>query len=310
MPPSPFHPDLRRTARVLPRSVPQALLKHASRAGSALAARRRPPNDVQVITVAATRLRLHGASSSTADGPASPALLWMHGGGFTFGSAAQDDAFCRRIARELGIIVAAVDYRLAPEHPFPTPLEDCHDALAWLAQRPDVDDTRIAIGGASAGGALAASLALLCRRRDEVAPAFQLLSYPMLDDRTTLRNDIDEQHLRLWNVRANRRAWQSYLDQPPGNEHIPDLAAPARAGRLDGLPAAWVGVGSLDLLHDEDLAYADRLRAAGVACETEVVPGAFHGFDAVCRHASVSADYRAALIDALRRAGITGSEHS
>jgi acetyl esterase/lipase len=305
-----FHPDLRRAARLLPRRVPQTLLEHASRVASTLTARRRPPDDVQMVRVAAASVRLHGTSSSNPARPPSPALLWMHGGGFTFGSAAQDDAFCRLVARELGIIVAAVDYRLAPEHPFPTPLEDCHDALVWLAQRADVDDARIAVGGASAGGALAAALVLLCRERGQVAPAFQLLSYPMLDDRTTLRTDVDEQHLRLWDVAANRRAWEAYLEQPPGHDDVPELAAPARAETLDGLPPAWIGVAALDLLHDEGLAYANRLRAAGVACETDVVPGAFHGFDSVCRRASVSADYRAAQIDALRRAGMTGREYT
>ena len=126
-------------------------------------------------------------------------MLWIHGGGYVIGSAAQDDAVCRHLAHELGRLVAAVDYRLAPEHPFPVPLHDCHDALVWLANRGDVDADRVAIGGASAGGGLAAALALLARDRAEVRPAFQLLSYPMLDDRTALRTDIDERHFRLWN---------------------------------------------------------------------------------------------------------------
>jgi acetyl esterase/lipase len=218
------------------------------------------------------------------------------------GAAAQDDAFCRRVAAELGVLVAAVDYRLAPEHRFPTALEDCNDALGWLAARADVDRGRIAIGGASAGGGLAAALALLARERGDVTPAFQLLSYPMLDDRTALRADIDERYLRLWDNRANHFGWRAYLGQEPGGPDVSPLAAPARSEDLAGLPPAWIGVGTLDLFHDEDLAYAARLREAGVACELHVVEGAFHGFDAVLPKAGVSRHYWDVQIDALRRA--------
>jgi acetyl esterase/lipase len=231
-----------------------------------------------------------------------PGLLWIHGGGYIVGSAAQDDALCRAIADRLGILVAAVDYRLAPEHPFPVPLHDCHDALVWLARRPDVDDTRIAIGGASAGGGLAAALALLARQRADVTPAFQLLSYPMLDDRTVLRDDIDERGFRLWNTRANRFGWQSYLGAVPGSPEISGLAAPARHEDLAALPPAWIGVGTLDLFHGEAVIYAERLRSAGVACDLEIVSGAFHGFDTVRPNASITRQFRAAQIRALVRA--------
>jgi acetyl esterase/lipase len=206
----------------------------------------------------------------------------------------QDDATCRRFARALGAVVAAVEYRLAPEHPFPTPLHDCHDALAWLASRDDVDADRVAIGGASAGGGLAAGLALLARDRGEVGPVKQVLAYPMLDDRTVLRNDIDERSLRLWDNRANRFGWSSYTGLPPGSPRISGLAAPARHDDLTGLPPAWIGVGTLDLFHDEDVAYAERLRSAGVDCELDIVDGAFHGFDIVRAGAQVSKAFAAA----------------
>jgi acetyl esterase/lipase len=226
-------------------------------------------------------------------------LLWIHGGGYVIGSAAQDDAVCRRFADQLGIVVAAVEYRLAPEHRFPVPLHDCHDALVWLAGQPTVDPTRVAVGGASAGGGLAAALAVLARQRAEVPLAFQLLAYPMLDDRTAERTDLDESNFRLWNNEANRFGWQSYTGHRPGSDEVSGLAAPSRLDDLAGLPPAWIGVGTLDLFHDEDLAYARRLREAGVECELDVVEGAFHGFDLVRAKAGVSRAFRSAQLTAL-----------
>ena len=215
------------------------------------------------------------------------------------GSAAQDDALCRQFAGRLGMVVAAVEYRLAPERRFPVPLHDCYDALAWLARQPFVDSTRIAVAGASAGGGLAAALALLARDRGEVQLAFQLLSYPMLDDRTATRTDVDETKFRMWNQKANRFGWESYTGLNPGAVEISPLAAPARHEDLSGLPPAWIGVGNLDLFYAEDLAYASRLRASGVECELAVVDGAFHGFDSIRPGAGVSQTFRAAQVAAL-----------
>jgi acetyl esterase/lipase len=231
-----------------------------------------------------------------------PALLWIHGGGYVIGTAAQDDDLCRHLAGKAGIVVAAVDYRLAPERPFPTPLHDCYDALAWLAGRPEVDPDHLAVGGGSAGGGLAAALALLARDRGEIAPVLQLLSYPMLDDRTAVRTDIDERHVRLWNNRANRFGWEAYTGAVPGSGGISPLAAPARCDDLSGLPPAWIGVGTLDLFYEEDCAYAERLGAAGVECQLEVVPGAFHGFDSVAPTSGVARQFRAAQVGALTTA--------
>jgi acetyl esterase/lipase len=218
------------------------------------------------------------------------------------GNAASEDVMCRHIAETLGIMVAAVDYRLAPEHRFPVALHDCYDALTWLADHHDVDSSRIAIGGASAGGGLAAALALLARERAEVPLRFQLLSYPMLDDRTAVRTDIDESNFRVWNNKANGFGWRSYLGSAPGSSVVSELAAPARCEDLSGLPPAWIGVGSLDLFYDEDVAYAARLREAGVECHLDVVPGGFHGFDAVRRKTEVSKAFRSAQQDALANA--------
>jgi acetyl esterase/lipase len=193
---------------------------------------------------------------------------------------------CRRFARELGVTVASVDYRLAPDHPYPTPLEDCYAALKWLVGLPAVDPARVAIGGASAGGGLAAALALLVRDRGEIDVVAQLLVYPMLDDRTVDRDDLDNPGHRLWNQSSNKFGWAAYLGDADR-----EVAVPARRNDLAGLPAAWVGVGTLDLFHDEDVAYAERLKAAGVPCRVEVVQGAFHGFDGIAPKAEVSQSF-------------------
>ena len=298
MAPNAIHPDLRSVARWLPRAAVSRrslpLLRTLQRLESL-----KPAKDVTVEVVDGISVRLYGHGSG--HGPR-PALLWIHGGGYVIGSAAQDDAVCRYFAQQVGIVVASVDYRLAPESPFPVPLNDCHDALAWLARRPYVDPTRIAIGGASAGGGLGAALALLARERGLVQPALQVLAYPMLDDRTATRTDIDESNLRLWNNKANVFGWKSYLGHPPGSTGTDWLAAPSRQQDLSGLPPAWIGVGTLDLFHEEDVAYAARLDDAGVACDLQVVEGAFHGFDLVRPKAGVSREFRSAQAAALAAA--------
>lgn len=266
------------------------------RRGDARLRSRRAPG-VELVDLGQVGLRVHRPVGLEG---AAPGLLWIHGGGYVIGSAAQDDAVCRHLATEAGVVVAAVDYRRAPERPFPTPLHDCYDALGWLAGHPDVDPSRIAVGGASAGGGLAAALALLARQRGEVALAFQLLSYPMLDDRPATRTDLDDRHTRLWNNRSNRYAWTAYLGTAPGGPEVPELAAPGRCTDLAGLPPAWIGVGTHDILLDEDLAYAAALEAAGVACTVEVVAGAFHGFDSIRPRASVTGAFRASQVEALR----------
>src|SRR6202012_668056 len=153
--------------------------------------------------------------------------------------------------------------------------------MPWLAALPAVDPARVAIAGASAGGGLTAALALLARDRGEVTPTLQLLAYPMLDDRSG--SGPEDPKYRMWSPKSNRFGWAAYL----GNAD-PNVAVPARHEDLSGLPPAWIGVGTNDLFHDEDLAYAERLQAAGVPCDVEVVPGAFHGFDVWAAKASVS----------------------
>ncbi|GAA1461783.1 alpha/beta hydrolase [Williamsia maris] len=299
VPTTTVHPDLRRIHRVLPTNPINARTVPLVRAATKLFALR-PAKGVETIAVSPhATVRVHRPPMSDAPARDTPgaALLWIHGGGYVIGSAAQDDPICARFARELGITVAAVDYRLAPDHPFPAPLDDCLAALSWLAAQPTVDANAIAIGGASAGGGLAAALAQRVHDLGEIRPAFQLLVYPMLDDRTASAEKSDIREHRLWSARSNVFGWSSYLGDTDRA-----AAVPARRPDLAGLPPAWIGVGGNDLFHDEDLTYAQRLRDAGVACETTVVPGAFHGFDALAPRAAVSREFFAAQCAALRAA--------
>ena len=291
-----FHPQLR-VARFLPRTIITARTLPTLRRLTKLSARARRP-DAQVVAVD-DNVSVHVFRPATAR-PRTPALLWIHGGGMVLGDAGQDRAFCRRVADELGIVVVSVEYRLAPEHPFPTPLEDCYTALQWLASQPDIDPARIAIGGQSAGGGLAAALTLLAKERGEIRPVLQLMSYPMLDDRTTTRTDIDPRRLRIWSPASNRFGWSAYLGASGGE--VSPLAAPARYEDLSGLPPAWIGVGTNDLFHDEDVAYARRLKEAGVDCTLHVVPGAYHNFDSTEAKAPVSRAFVKAQIAALDEA--------
>jgi acetyl esterase/lipase len=164
-----------------------------------------------------------------------------------------------------------------------------------------VDEKRIAVGGASAGGGLAAALAQLAHDQREVGPVFQLLLYPMLDDRTALRPDLDDGSNVTWNQESNRYGWESYLGRKCGEQDLPEYAVPARRRDLSGLPPAWIGVGTVDLFHDEAVAYAQRLRECGVKCELQIVPGAFHGFDVFDPQPQVVQDFRRSQISALRR---------
>lgn len=282
---SEFHPDLARLARFAPRHLigPQSskLLR-----GLYVLNRPKPVPGVTVTTPARLRIYRPDQLQAPAGG-----LVWMHGGGMVIGNARQDERLTSAVARDLGIIVASVDYRLAPEHPYPAPLDDCYAGLQWLHDQPDVDPTRIAVGGASAGGGLAAGLAQLAHDRGELNVAFQLLIYPMLDDRSATRVGVDGRHFRLWTQKSNTFGWRSYLGQEPGSDAVTAPAAPARRDDLGGLPPAWIGVGNRDLFLDEDVEYAARLQSAGVPCTLQVIDGAFHGFDMVAAQTSVAKEF-------------------
>jgi len=233
-----------------------------------------------------------------------PALLWFHGGGYVIGIPEMDDKKCIEFARRLGIVVISVDYRLAPQHPFPAALEDGWAALNWVvveSGKLGIDTKRIAVGGGSAGGGLAAALAQLAHDRQKVRPVFQLLVYPMLDDRTAARFDLKGKKFLIWPQESNQFGWESYLCQPCGEHTAPIYAVPARRENLSGLPPAWIGVGSMDLFHDEVAAYARKLTECGVECELVVVPGAFHGFDAFNPQIPIVREFRESQIDALKK---------
>lgn len=231
----------------------------------------------------------------------SGALLWIHGGGYVMGTPEVENEVCSRIALELGVLVVNVSYRLAPEHPFPAGLDDCYTALAWLHEQVDelgIDPDRVAIGGASAGGGMAASLAQMAHDRGGPAVSFQLLVYPMLDDRTVQR-PVDA---LVWNNRSNAFAWDAYLGHPAGQPDERPWAVPARRADLAGLPPAWIGVGDIDLFHDEDVEYTRRLQEAGVHCELHVEPGMYHGADAIAGKVDSMRAFRTRMVAVLGEA--------
>jgi triacylglycerol lipase len=221
-----------------------------------------------------------------AAGAARPAYLHIHGGGYILGEPELNDGSNRALAHELGCVVVSVDYRLAPETPFPGALEDCYAALRWLhgeAEALGVDRTRIAIGGESAGGGHAAALAVYARDRGEIPICLQVLDSPMLDDRTGSAADPNPHPYCgefVWTPARNRFGWRALLGMEPGGPDTPPGAAPARVADLAGLPPAFIVVGALDLFMEENLEYARRLLRAGVPTELHVIPGAFHGFGA------------------------------
>jgi acetyl esterase/lipase len=234
-----------------------------------------------------------------------PALFWIHGGGYVVGDIDQDDRLMKQFVKRIDCVAVSVDYRLAPEYPFPAPVEDCYAGLKWLFAHADelgVEPSRIAIGGASAGGGLTAGLALLARDRREVQVAFQLLIYPMIDDRNATPASYAITDPRVWNRESNRLGWKAYLGRDGGGSDVSPYAAAARATDLTNLPRAYISVGTLDLFIDENIEYAQRLIQAGVATELHVYPGAFHGFDLFAPSAKVSKQFKADRDNALRRA--------
>lgn len=225
----------------------------------------------------------------------SPAtLFWIHGGGLIIGRAVQDDRICALTARELGILVVSVEYRKAPRYPFPAPLDDCLAGWRWLrreATHLGADPARVAVGGESAGGGLAASLAQRLHNTGETSPVAQWLFCPMLDDRTAARRNLDTVNHFVWNNQLNRVGWRSYLGIEPGADDVPPYAVPARREDLRGLPPAWIGVGDIDLFYDEDRDYVERLRAAGVEAAFEPVPDAPHGITAWAFDTNITRDH-------------------
>jgi len=213
------------------------------------------------------------------DGSPRPAVFEIHGGGFLLGDIDMMDPWCQRVAAELDAVVVSVEYRLAPEHPFPAGVEDCYAALTWTAAEAGalgIDPTRIAVAGQSAGGGLAAATALLARDRGGPSLCFQLLEIPELDDRLETPSMQAFTDTPLWNLPNARWSWRHYLG-PEHRGEVSPYAAPARAQDLSGLPPAYISTMEFDPLRDEGILYASRLLEAGVSVELHSYPGTFHG---------------------------------
>lgn len=249
-------------------------------------------------------------------GKSRPAILHMHGGGFVLGSAQDAIADLQVISQDLDCVIVTVEYRLAPESSYQDSIEDNYVALKWLydnAESLGVDPARIAVMGESAGGGHAALLSTVARDRGEVPIAFQCLVYPMLDDRTGTARAVPA-HIGkiLWTAESNRFGWSSFLGVPAGGAKVPERAVPARMSDVKGLPPAFIGVGSLDLFSEECIEYAQRLNQAGVMTELHVIPGAFHGFDALQNfglNTRIGERFKNAKLESLRRGlGIAAKE--
>ncbi len=257
----------------------------------------------------AIRVRIY--QNESCDLPAG-GLLYIHGGGFVFGDLDSEHDRCLTYLSHANIVIVSVDYRLAPEHPYPAALEDCFDALRWLIDKAGelgVDPKRIGIGGASAGGALAAGLALRCR--DEgIAVAAQLLIYPALDDRGETKSISTFVDSEAWSGRRSRQMWPLYLghDGP-----APVYAAPQRSEDLSGLAPTYLLSCEEDPLRDEEFTYAQRLLDCGVSLEFHHFPRTCHGFDVIAPEAAVSRRALAEQAEFLQRllgAVATGYEAS
>jgi acetyl esterase/lipase len=234
-----------------------------------------------------------------------PCLYWIQGGGYVLTAPDLDDRFCETIVETHRCAVVSINWRRAPEHPFPAAANDVYAGLAWTigeADRLGIDSDRLVVGGHSSGGGKAAALALMVRDRGELSVAHQLLLYPMLDDRQTTPSSARVTDPQVWNRESNELAWRAYLGEMYGSDDVSPYAAPARATDLSALPPATMLTGELDLFVDEDIIYAQRLMSAGVPIELHVYPAAHHGFDRHVPRAVVARRFVSDRDAALRRA--------
>jgi acetyl esterase/lipase len=228
-----------------------------------------------------------------------PAVLFFHGGGYIFGHIDLFDGPVSRYVSASGVPMLSVEYRRAPEHPYPTPLEDAYAALRWLnehASELGVDPERVGVMGDSAGGGMAAALTILARERGGPKIARQILLMPMLDDRTR----TPDPHIApyaLWSYDDSATAWPALLGEAAGGPDVPVTAAPARLEDATGLPPAYIEVGQIDVFRDEDLAYATKLSRGGVPVEFHLHPGVPHEFDSIAFESDVA---RRAFADRVR----------
>lgn len=230
-----------------------------------------------------------------------PGIYFIHGGGMVLGDIAGEDATAAMLCAEIGAVVVSVEYRLAPEHPHPAPVEDCYAGLVWTAGNAaalGIDPDRLAIYGGSAGGGLTLGTALLARDRQGPALRFLMPIYPMIDDTNTTASSLEITDVGIWDRAGNVEAWQWYLGGKPADQY----AAPTRAADVSGLPSTYIDVGTVDLFRDEDIAFAQRLMQAGVACELHVNPGSYHGSETFAPDAALSRRIWATRVAALRLA--------
>jgi acetyl esterase/lipase len=233
------------------------------------------------------------------------AIYFIHGGGMITGSnRGSSIAGALTVAAELGLAVISVEYRLAPEHPHPAPVEDCYAGLLWTVEHADelgIDLERLVVGGISAGGGLAAATVLLARDRGGPAITAQMLWSPMLDDRNNSYSTRQMVGLGIWDASDNAFGWTALLGDQQGGSEVSPYAAPARASDLSGLPPAFVDVGSAETFRDEVVDYASRIWRAGGSAELHVWPGGFHGFQLLAPQAAISQTSRQAVMAWLRR---------
>ncbi len=255
--------------------------------------------DHELTTADGATILLRWYSPEDASGEPGPAALYLHGGGMILGNVGLFDGSVSRYVSAGGTPILSVDYRLAPEHPHPVPVEDAYAALVWLHEHAadlGVDPARIGVFGDSAGGGLAAAVSILARDRKGPAIAKQILVMPMLDDRN-LTPDPQLAPFALWSWDDNRTGWQALLGPTAGGPDTPAYAAPARVADPAGLPPAYIEVGLLDIFRDEDLTYALRLSQAGVPVEFHLHPGVPHEFEGI---AFTSAVARRVIADRVR----------
>lgn len=232
-----------------------------------------------------------------------PVLLWIHGGGYIFGTKDDNDDICIEFVKEAGCVVVSVDYRLAPEHPYPAPIEDCYATLKWIADNANllkIDIKRIGVAGLSAGGGLTAALTLLVRDRKYPSICFQMPLYPMIDDRNSTPSANEIKEGLVWNQKLNETGWKMYLGDLYGTDDIPYYAAPARSKDYSNLPYTYTCVGQLDPFRSETLTYVSKLAEDGVDVEFHLYPGAYHAFEGFCPDADISIRARNEYIQAVK----------
>ena len=232
-----------------------------------------------------------------------PVVLYIHGGGTFFGTVEGNDATCASYVKHVPCVVVSVDYRLAPEHPYPAALEDCYLALQWIVSEREtlnIDIDRLAVVGGSTGGGLTAALTLLARDRKGPNIKFQMPLFPMIDDTCATPSSQEVLDSKVWSSELNQFAWSMYLKNIKGD--VPKYAAPIRETDFSQLPATYTSVGTLDPYRDETINYVQALAQAGVPVEFHLYPGCYHEFESIAPDAPISKQSKAAALQALKQA--------